>query len=181
MAVMAEDEAWALSGHPNGDSRSLVRLRLVDGQWRVTAVVLLADDITSRTVRSAHPTNWPRILQSDPVYAERLRSAVTPELEALSGAIEDAYASQDRGMWKRMREQRAKTPKREPLTRPDGSDPTRHYANVAAAYLEAVRDGKAPAPAMAEEAGVPVATARGWIRETRRRGLLPPGRRGRVG
>ena len=68
-----------------------------------------------------------------------------------------------------------------PLRRPDGTDPDGYYRTVAAAYTAAVRRGDAPAPALATEAGVPLATARGWIQEARRRGSLPPGRRGVTG
>jgi hypothetical protein len=38
-----------------------------------------------------------------------------------------------------------------------------------------------PAKAMAEHSHVPVSTVRGWIREARLRGKLPPGTRGRAG
>ncbi|MGY1736348.1 hypothetical protein [Geodermatophilus sp. SYSU D00684] len=68
----------------------------------------------------------------------------------------------------------------EPLARPDRSDPAAFYSRVAMRYLLLVRDTAKPAVAMAEEAGVPVATARRWINEARRRGLLAPGRQGRA-
>jgi hypothetical protein len=38
-----------------------------------------------------------------------------------------------------------------------------------------------PAKAIAEHSHVPVGTVRGWIREARMRGKLPPGTRGRAG
>lgn len=67
------------------------------------------------------------------------------------------------------------------LTRPDGTDPDGFYARVAEAYREYGSRTNAPAIEIAEEAGVPVATARTWIREARRRGKLPEGRKGRAG
>jgi hypothetical protein len=67
------------------------------------------------------------------------------------------------------------------LTRPDGTDPEGFSARVAAAYREYAPQTRAPALKIAEEAGVPVATARSWIREARRRGKLPQGRKGRAG
>lgn len=67
------------------------------------------------------------------------------------------------------------------LTRPDGKDPESFYGVVAQAYRDALATTSAPAVALANEAGVPVATARGWIREARRRGFLPPARKGRAG
>lgn len=64
------------------------------------------------------------------------------------------------------------------LERPDGSDPESFYALVAAAYREYALQTRAPAVQIAAEAGVPVATARSWVREARRRGKLPQGHRG---
>ncbi|WP_330347509.1 hypothetical protein [Streptomyces sp. NBC_00582] len=62
------------------------------------------------------------------------------------------------------------------LTRPGGEDPERFYALVARAYREVSAQTPRPAPVLADEAGVPVATVRRWIAEARRRGHLPPGR-----
>ncbi len=70
---------------------------------------------------------------------------------------------------------------RAPLRRPDGSDPDGFYSGVAEAYNEALERTSAPAPTLAAEAGVPVPTARRWIAEARRRGLLGPARKGRAG
>jgi hypothetical protein len=67
------------------------------------------------------------------------------------------------------------------LTRPDGSDPDGFAGRVAEAYREYVMQTRSPAVKIAEEAGVPVGTARGWIREARRRGKLPQGRKGKAG
>lgn len=70
---------------------------------------------------------------------------------------------------------------REPLSRPDGTDPDAFSHRVATAYLAAVESTGAPAKALAEEAGVPVTTVHRWIREARQRGHLPPARKGRAG
>jgi hypothetical protein len=67
------------------------------------------------------------------------------------------------------------------LTRPDGSDPDGFAARVAAAYREYVQVTRSPAVEIAKEAAVPVATARSWVREARRRGKLPAGRQGKAG
>lgn len=66
---------------------------------------------------------------------------------------------------------------REPLTRPEpgpGYDPDEFYRRVAEAYTAHILRTSRVAPAIAEEAGVPVTTVRGWIREARRRGHLEP-------
>jgi hypothetical protein len=67
-----------------------------------------------------------------------------------------------------------------PLRRPDRSDPEGFYGDVATRYRALVRTSAKPAVLIAEEAQVPVATARRWINEARRRGLLPAGRQGRA-
>mgnify|MGYP000947187112 CR=1 FL=1 len=69
---------------------------------------------------------------------------------------------------------------REPLKRPTGQEPDEFYRRVAEAYTEVIRQTRAVAPVLAEEADVPVRTVHGWIRESRRRGFLPPGKRGRA-
>jgi hypothetical protein len=73
------------------------------------------------------------------------------------------------------------TAERPRLTRPDGSDPDGFSMRVADAYREYAPQTRAPAVKIAEEAGVPVATARSWVREARRRGKLPQGRKGKAG
>lgn len=67
------------------------------------------------------------------------------------------------------------------LVRPDGTDPDGFYRAVADAYREAVAQSRAVAPALADEAGVPIPTVHRWIGEARRRGFLPPARKGRAG
>lgn len=67
------------------------------------------------------------------------------------------------------------------LTRPDGADPDAFYERVADAYREYAPQTSKPGTKIAEEAGVPLGTVHGWIREARRRGKLPPGRKGKAG
>jgi hypothetical protein len=65
--------------------------------------------------------------------------------------------------------------------------PAEHYALVAEVYQEAVEAGLAdgttrtPDKDIAQMWGVPHTTAARWVKEARRRGLLPPGHRGRAG
>lgn len=65
------------------------------------------------------------------------------------------------------------------LERPEGRPTDAFYAAVAHAYRGAVRHGMNPKQALAADSGAPLDTVAGWIKETRRRGLLPPGRPGR--
>jgi|HubBroStandDraft_2_1064218.scaffolds.fasta_scaffold11006_4 hypothetical protein len=52
---------------------------------------------------------------------------------------------------------------------------------VAGIYAEAVAEKEAPAPVMADAAGVSARTVHGWIAEARKRGIMPPATRGRAG
>lgn len=102
---------------------------------------------------------------------------------AARGAGEDVPMSELRERAQRVKAVAAKkrARRRKPLRRPDGTNPDGFYQQVAAAYSEAVLATSKPAKVLAEEAGVPVGTVHRWIREARRRGHLPPARRGRAG
>jgi hypothetical protein len=52
---------------------------------------------------------------------------------------------------------------------------------VARAYRLAARKGVPPAPSIAENAGVTDRAVHKWIYTARKRGIMPPGKRGRVG
>jgi len=66
------------------------------------------------------------------------------------------------------------------LSRPDGRDPEDFYRLVAEAYRDYVQRTHKPARQIADEAGVPIATARRWINHARELGLLEKGQRGRA-
>jgi hypothetical protein len=73
-------------------------------------------------------------------------------------------------------------PYRLPSRPPAGRYPDGFYEEVAGAYHWAVLGRQAPAQTIAEANDVPVTTVHRWIREARRRGLLPPARgKGRAG
>ncbi|RGE17901.1 hypothetical protein, partial [Leucobacter sp. wl10] len=56
------------------------------------------------------------------------------------------------------------------------------YEVVALQHTRLVDDGEPnPTARMAELSRVPLSTAQGWVARARRKGLLPPGRRGRAG
>lgn len=76
---------------------------------------------------------------------------------------------------------RSRRKPRQPLTRPDGTDPEGFSRRVAEAYTEALLTTKTPAKVLAAEAGVPVTTVHRWVRDARRLGLLSPARKGRTG
>ncbi|MEU7807893.1 hypothetical protein AB0B18_15715 [Micromonospora chalcea] len=92
-----------------------------------------------------------------------------------------AYLDETEHRWMSWSRSQPTTPAREPLSRPDGTDPDAFSRRVAQAYAVAVESTSAPAKALADEAQVPVTTVHRWIREARQRGHLPPARRGRAG
>ena len=69
-------------------------------------------------------------------------------------------------------------PKRQPLTRPTGTDPEKFYRRVAEEYSVLVGGTSRPAKVLADEANVPVATVHRWIHEARRRGTAAPSAQG---
>lgn len=68
-----------------------------------------------------------------------------------------------------------------PLRRDKAEDPEQFAARVAMYYSAFSRVSSKPAKEIADHSGVPVTTVRGWIREARLRGKLPPGTRGKAG
>lgn len=62
-----------------------------------------------------------------------------------------------------------------------GEDPHEFSTRVAVHYRYLASISPHPAKLIAGQAGVPVATVHGWIREARLRGKLPPGHRGKAG
>jgi hypothetical protein len=64
---------------------------------------------------------------------------------------------------------------------PDGAKPDSFYRQVAKTYSHLARGSNRPAADLAEANDVPVTTTHRWVKEARRRGFLPPGRKGRRG
>ena len=71
-----------------------------------------------------------------------------------------------------IRFQRAPTEPVPILSRPDGTDPQGHAERVAHAYRIALQHSHRPCVLLAQAAGVPVGTVRGWVHEARRKGAL---------
>lgn len=68
-----------------------------------------------------------------------------------------------------------------PLIRRKDDDPDEFSNRVAWYYRVFAASSPRPAKDIADHSHVPVATVRGWIREARLRGKLPPGKRGKAG
>lgn len=68
-----------------------------------------------------------------------------------------------------------------PLVAPTEGLTERFLGTVRAAYDRAVRDGMAPAPTLAGQAGVPVRTVHRWVYLARQRGIMPAAAPGKAG
>ena len=174
---VASNEFWANIRNPNAGAVTLMRIGETDRGPAITAVVVVGSDLTSHTLKKVSFSAVPlrNLGAMDPSqWLIASGEHQPPALRELTGAIESALKSAEATH----RPERLIASTRPRLTRPDRSDPDGHAEAVAASYAEHVHAGRQPGMAIAEEAGVPVATARGWIREARRRGKLPKGRRG---
>jgi len=192
-------DGWAtFPDPPDGIDGLHVRLRARDGRLVVGEVYLHSgDELPNGAVRRLSIARLEALINA---YAEstleaggeddgavsalqerRLRRRVI-ELMAAPDAPEPTLADL-RGRPAEIRQVREATAaaKRPALTRPDREDLDGFYARVAAAYQEYAAITNAPAAAIAGEAGVPVTTVHRWVREARRRGQLPPARKGRAG
>jgi hypothetical protein len=67
------------------------------------------------------------------------------------------------------------------LKPPERPIPDEFYEDLAEVYKGYVGNKVAPAPAIAKQTRVSVRTVHGWISEARKRGHLPPARRGAAG
>lgn len=184
----SERAAWVSIAAPPGGGTHL-RLRDDDGRIVVDAVYVHGPEITATTLQAVPISQLALIANLMPGFGlfdlqtlikfgghgypvtDETASTGEPSLAQLRALAQDAPAEL-------VLVERAK---RSPLTRPDGTDPDGFAQRVADAYREYAVRTRAPAVEIASEAAVPVATARSWIREARRRGKLPQGRKGKAG
>ena len=165
-----------------------MRLRDADGRVVVDAVYIHGPEITATTLQAVPISHLALVVSLAPGAAlfdllalfkfsydypvtEESESSGEPSLADLRIRAEDAPP--ELVLIKRIERNR--------LTRPDGTDPDGFSEKIADAYREYAMQTRAPSVEIAAEAGVPVATARGWVREARRRGKLPQGRKGKAG
>lgn len=181
---------------PGEHPRVLVKIGESGGRRGIEALVVVGGVLDSAALKSIPIARVESTLNHPQFGLPRAKLKVTEkELRSLAdrghlfpdefNAIDSALASyleknpQPKGgepgtrqTWRR---------RRKPLTRPDGTDPDGFSQRVAEAYNDTILTTSKPAPVLAEEADVPVTTVHRWIAEARRRGHLPPARRGRAG
>jgi len=184
--------------------RLLAKIEERDGRGVVTRLVLIGDRLDAQTLR-ALPLNRVESVANHPLYGVGLgvTKPIDPEVladlsrrgelfpaevesidQALTAFLRKVPEPDPDWEWQDDGDQvvvRGGGQAREPLTRPDGTDPDGFSRQVAAAYADAALRTSAPAKRLADEAGVPVTTVHRWVREARQRGHLPPARKGRAG
>lgn len=191
-----DDDAWWSLNLPDGGGIHMrVRRNQAskDSEWSITDVYVHARYITATMLQNIPISRLDLIMNMIGEYGSDVAADVVNEFAAEAGfgrAVIAPEVDDPDPTLAELRELAAdappelpefRSPERPRLTRPDGTDPENFYALVAAAYREYAPHTRAPAVKIAEEANVPVGTVRGWIREARRRGKLPQGRKGRVG
>lgn len=186
MDLAAHSDGWISVGQGPDGAVLHVRVRY-DGDDRVviTDVYMHADEITPAAVRGMSISR----LQAELTAAMHYPSGSEATVLGLAAATAGSATFRDGVPEPTLAELRARMPaaggterpERPRLTRPGSADPDEFYPLVARAYLEYAPQTRAPAKEIAAEASVPITTVHRWIREARRRGFLPPGRKGKAG
>jgi hypothetical protein len=187
---------WSLSKPDGGGTH--MRVTMDDDRWRITDVYIHGSTLSATDLQAVPMTglnlimnlvgHWPDGGTTDPddiagAHNDLARDAGYGDAVYYDPDADELPLAELRALAVDAPPELPRTPnaERPKLTRPDGTDPEGFAKRVAAAYREYAQTTRAPAVKIAEEAGVPVGTVRGWIREARRRGKLPEGRKGRTG
>lgn len=164
---------WFLIQHIESSTRVLLRLQrqyLLDeepkGEVRITGIIYLPE--------------W----AGDPVASPMLRNLPTSRIEAAINRRQFAVTGATRFEGGKITLPSGRVLRSADVMQPLGN-PKRtpdFYEIVALQHTRLVDDGEPnPTARMAEISRVPLSTAQGWVARARRKGLLPPGRRGRAG
>ena len=164
---------WFLIQHVESSTRVLLRLQrqylLMEepkGEVRITGIIYLPE--------------W----AGDPVASPMLRNLPTSRIEAAINRRQFAVTGASRFEGGTLTMPSGRILKFEDVMKPLGN-PKRtpdFYEVVALQHTRLVDDGEPnPTAKLAEMNRIPLSTAQGWVARARRKGLLPPGRRGRAG
>lgn len=164
---------WYLIQHVETSTRVLLRLQrqfILDehpmGEIRITGITYLPE--------------W----AGDPIASPILRELPTSKIEAAINRRQFAVTGTTRFQDGRLTLPSGRTLRSSEVMRPLG-DPKRtpdFYELVALQQSRLTDDGDPnPTATIARLSDVPLSTVQGWVARARRKGLLPPGRRGRAG
>lgn len=177
MKVKVATDGWVTLPGALGASGLHLRVRLADdGRLVITDMFLHGDELTAEMVRG--------------ISISRLEAQINAGVMSRRWAQGAQHNRDDKDVTLRKLRARVRSIsaqrlvskiEREGLARPTGQDPEEFYRLVARAYSDYAAETKAPAKALAAEAKVPTTTAHRWVREARRRGFLPPARKGKAG
>lgn len=177
MEAKAAKDGWVTLPGALGASGLHLRVRLADdGRLVITDLFMHGDELTAEMVRG--------------ISLSRLEAQLNAGVIPTDWAQGGQYNRDDKDVTLRKLRSRVRSIsaqrlvskiERDGLARPTGQDPEEFYRLVARAYSDYAAETKAPAKALADEAKVPTTTAHRWVREARRRGFLPPARKGKAG
>ncbi|MGO1316987.1 MAG: hypothetical protein ACTMIR_08120 [Cellulomonadaceae bacterium] len=164
---------WYLVQHVATSTRVLLRLqrRYVlgeepKGEVRITGITYLPE--------------W----AGDPVASPILRELPTSKIEAAINRRQFAVTSTSKFQGGKLTLPSGRALRSDEVMKPLG-DPKRtpdFYELVALQHARLIDDDDPnPTATMARISRVPLSTAQGWVARARRKGLMPPGRRGRAG
>lgn len=160
-------DGWTLPQREQGIDAFWDRLgekwQAVDGVVESTRIYVLWDWSNGRSQIAG------LCVMGGPIRANTLRSIPIGRLENLPAAIAETMP-RDRFL-----------AELSPLMRGKDEAPEEFADRVAYYYRVFTGMSSKPAKAIADHSGVPVTTVRGWVREARLRGKLPPGTRGKAG
>lgn len=168
-----DEGRWFLIQHTDTGTRVLLRLQ--------RQVRMYQDRMGE--VRIAGVVHLP-FFAGDPITSQQLRELPTAKIEAAINKRLFAVAGASRFRNGRIVLPSGRTLRAGEVLVPLG-DPKRtsdFYELVALQHARLAEDGDPnPTATMARLSEVALSTAQGWVAKARRRGLLPPGRRGRAG
>jgi hypothetical protein len=182
LLVLGRD-GWAAYYHEDVDERVAVRLADSSGRFTVVEVrVLYERGVTGRTMRQL-PLARIEAAANDPSQRSKIGDAIeegspvidweTADSPLQSPAFRDPWRVAQRQSRRFRRDTtRIKVPKTK-------RKPDRFYETVAIAFTAKVRQGsRTPAGDLAKQVRVPRTTIHRWVKEARRRGLMPKAGRG---
>ena len=162
---------WYLSRNLPEEARISLRFG-VDERGRVTAEELTVSPVSAAKLRGL-PIGKMESALNAPDLADDVARVISHDRG--SPPLSERRRRELRASLTRARRQQVVPPLKIPAG--GGRKPDAFYSHVARLYSAMSLASDTPAAELARRNGVPVSTIYRWIKEARRRGLMPPGRR----